>query len=352
MILAGDIGGTNTRLAGFEGGEGPLTPSVMEVYPSRKYASLDEIVKLFLATHDLKAERACFGVAGPVRQGRSQTSNLPWMVDGKRLASDLNLGEVRLLNDLEANAYGLFTLESQDMIVLNEGVPDPKGNAALISAGTGLGEAGLYREGDNLRPAASEGGHSDFAPRDDLEMALLRYLLGRYDRVSYERVLSGPGLYNIYQFLRDTDREEEPAWLAEKIRQGDPPKVISKTALEGGAEICNEALEIFVSIYGAEAGNLALKLMATGGVYMGGGIAPKIVDKLRGAPFLGAFVAKGRLRSLLDHIPVRVVMNDLTALRGAARLALLGDAATRMVPSRSESATKHRPESVKGRSLK
>ncbi|MER3446494.1 MAG: glucokinase [Candidatus Dadabacteria bacterium] len=320
MILAGDIGGTHTRVALFESGGGIPKPVVIETFPSRGSMGLDAIVRRFIEGHNPIIEYACFGVAGPVKSGRSETSNLAWVVD----ALQLSIKTVRLINDLEASAYGIALLEPKDIFVLNEGVPNPGGNMALISAGTGLGEAGLHWDGDHYQPFPSEGGHADFAPRSELEVELLLYLLKQYGHVSFERVLSGPGLYNIYKFLRDTGRGEEPAWLTEQMnQQDDPSAVISRAALEGSCKLCVHALDLFVSIYGSEAGNLALKLMATGGVYVGGGIAPKIIQKLMDSTFMKAFVSKGRMKSLLEAIPVRVILNDNTALLGAARLAMI-----------------------------
>jgi glucokinase len=323
MILAGDIGGTNTRLAFFEGTAERPVPVVSEVYPSRIHRGLEEIVRVFLADHQEPVEAAAFGIAGPVHNGRCQTPNLPWNVDCASVAQSLGLSAAGLLNDLEANAHGIAVLGPGDFVTLSEGAPGASGNRALISAGTGLGEAGLVAEGDGYRPYASEGGHADFAPRTEMEVALLRHLWQSFDHVSYERVLSGPGLYNIYQFLRDTRRAEEPASLAEEIARRDPPRVIAEHALEGDSAICALALEMLISIYGAEAGNLALRAVATGGVYLGGGVAPKILPKLQEPDFLKAFRAKGRLSSFVEAIPVRVIMNDQTALLGAARVALL-----------------------------
>lgn len=325
MILAGDIGGTNTRLAIFDPGGERLTPIASDTFPSRGHKNLDEIVTRFVNAHGLPVERACFGIAGPIQRGRSETPNLPWVVDAHRLANELGLGTVHLINDLEANAHGIAALEPNDMVVLNEGEPDASGNAALISAGTGLGEAGLLWEGGRHRPFPSEGGHADFAPRNEIEVELLLHLSSQFGHVSYERVLSGPGLHNIYKFLRDTGREDEPAWLAERMREEDPPTVISTLALGGGCELCAQALNLFVSVYGAEAGNLALRVLATGGVFLGGGISPKILPKMKEPAFMRAFTAKGRMKSLLEAIPVRVILNDKTALLGAARVAALGD---------------------------
>ncbi|MFQ5913936.1 MAG: glucokinase [Nitrospinota bacterium] len=323
MILAGDVGGTNTRLAVFDAEDERLMPLVVNVFPSRMHKSLDEIVGKFMAANSYPVDHACFGVAGPVKLGRSETPNLPWVVLAHRLADELGLKTVHLINDLEANAYGIAALEPNDIVVLNEGEPDARGNAALISAGTGLGEAGLHWKGDRHQPFPSEGGHADFAPRNPVEVELLLYLLSRFEHVSYERVVSGPGLYNIYKFLQDTGRGVEPAWLAERLREEDPPTVISSVAAEGRCELCVKALDQFVSVYGAEAGNLALKILATGGVFVGGGIAPKIVPQLKDPAFMEAFTAKGRMKPLLEAMPVRVILNDKTALLGAARFTAL-----------------------------
>lgn len=319
MILAGDIGGTSTRLAFFKVQGGRLTPVLEARYPSREHQSLNEIVSAFVSAHTLTVQHACFGIAGPVRHGRVETSNLAWVVDAETLARELGLEKVGLINDLEANAYGIAALEEKDFAVLNAGAPDSVGNAAVISAGTGLGEAGLYWDGRRHHPFACEGGHADFSPHDEVEVELFRYLMGKFGHVSYERVLSGPGLHHIYEFLRNTGRGEEPAWLTEEMRHQDPSAMISQVGLEGRSALCVQALDLFITLYGAEAGNLALKMMATGGIYVGGGIAPKIIQKLQGPSFMEAFTAKGRFKSLLDAIPVRAILNDKTALLGAAR---------------------------------
>jgi len=324
MILAGDIGGTNTRLAFFEGTPDHLNPIHIEIFPSPQFSGPSEIVRKFLDMHKAAVESACFGLPGAVRDGRVETTNLPWVVDSGQMATELGIGKVQLINDLFANAHGIALLAESDFVTLNPGVPSNTGNRALLSAGTGLGQAGLYADGrGGYHPFPSEGGHTDFAPRSDLEMELLRYLAGRFEHVSYERVLSGPGLHNLYQFLKDTARGEEPTWLAAQIAQGDPSAAISQSALEGTSEICVQALDMFISIYGAEAGNLALKMLATGGVYVGGGIAPKIIRKLSGTGFMKSFTAKGRAGALLKDVPVRVITNDKTALLGAGRVAAL-----------------------------
>lgn len=324
MILAGDIGGTNTRLALIDATSADLKIVAEKTFPSRERTSLEATIAEFLSIHSCTLTRASFGIAGPVRDGRCEATNLPWVVDSKTVAKRLHLKRVGLINDLEANAYGIAALQSKDFVILNRGARNAKGNRAIISAGTGLGEAGMYWDGERHRPFASEGGHVDFAPRNHLEMELLNYSMDRYRRVSYERLVSGPGLVHIYKFLRNTGRGKEPHWLAEEMRDVDPAPIISRHGLEGKILLCLQTLELFVSLYGAEAGNLALKVMATGGVYLGGGIAPKIISKLKEPEFMNAFTAKGRMRPLLQDIPVRVIMNPKTALLGAARHAALG----------------------------
>jgi glucokinase len=321
MILAGDIGGTNARLAFFDVADGRFSLVSASVFPSREFAGLDQIVAKFVDSSNVHPDAACFGVAGPVRNGRVETSNLPWVIESKRLADELNLSKAVLINDLEANAWGIAALDPKDVVTLNQVKGDPVGNQAVISAGTGLGEAGMYWDGAKHHIFATEGGHTDFAPRDELEIDLFRYLSGRFGHVSYERVLSGPGLVNVFHFLRDTGRGSEPQWLTDEMLHSDPAAAISNAALSGSCALCEHALDLFVSVFGAEAGNLALKVMATGGVYLGGGIAPKMLAKLSGPLFMHAFLGKGRMQPLLESMPVKVITNDKTALMGAARCA-------------------------------
>jgi glucokinase len=322
MILAGDIGGTSTRLAYFEVQNGKLKPLINEKFSSRDHHGLEEIVREFLKKHAVHVEHAAFGIAGPVRRQRVEATNLPWVVDTGVLKSELVTADVFLLNDLEANTYGIFELTPSDFAVVNAGAPTESGNIAVISAGTGLGEAGATWDGSRFVVYATEGGHTDFAPRDDLEIDLLRYVQKRLGgRVSYERILSGPGIFTIYQFLRDTNRGAEEDWLREELLNGDPAAVISQRGLEGTSELCAKTLDLFVQLYGAEAGNLALKMMATRGVFVGGGIAPKILSKMQSGLFMKAFAEKGRFENLLRAIPVRVLLNDQAALLGAARFA-------------------------------
>jgi glucokinase len=320
MILAADVGGTSSRLAVFDVDGGALRLVSEQRYANREHRGLDEIVRAFQSSHRQPVDRASFAVAGPVMGGRVQTPNLPWTVEAPALARALGLPGVSLLNDLEANAHGIPALETKDLLTLNAGSPADDGNQAVISAGTGLGEAGIYRRGGQAHPFAGEGGHTSFAPSTELEVELLLFLRRKVGaHVSWERVVSGPGLVNVYEFLRDTGHGAEPAWLADAMRAGDPSAVISEAAQEGKSELCAQALSLFVSAYGAEAGNLALKVLAIGGVFVGGGIAPKILGALTQGAFMQAFVNKGRLRGLLDGIPVQVILNDGAALLGAAR---------------------------------
>jgi glucokinase len=319
LILAGDIGGTKTNLALFAAQGEKLHVEAPQTFPSKRYSGLVPVLQDYLAGAKHKIESACFGIAGPVVDGKVKTPNLPWMIDTVELRRALKLESVTLLNDLEAAAYGIFTLENDEFHTLNEGAIRQSGNKALIAAGTGLGQAILHDDGRRFHPLASEGGHADFAPRNELEIELLRYLIARFGHVSYERVLSGPGLLNVYRFLKESRGFEEPPWLTEKFAAADDPSVvISQSALAGEAEISLKTLDLFVSIYGAEAGNLALRAKSVRGLYIGGGIAPKIIAKLNDGTFMRAFIDKGRYTDFLKAIPVQVVLNDRAALRGAA----------------------------------
>ena len=321
MILAGDIGGTNTRLGVFAQAEGRLSGIAMRTYPSREHESLEVILDKFVAEHRGPVSAACFAIAGPVSEGRVATTNLAWRIDGERLAPRLGIASVRLMNDLEAIGHGLSELGPADLATVAPGAPGAQGNRAVIAAGTGLGEAGCYWDGSAHHPFACEGGHADFAPRDELEVELFQHLRARFERVSYERIVSGVGLYDLYQFLHQTGRGKEDAALTETIYQQAHPAPIVRAALEGRSERCSMALDRFVSIYGAEAGNLGLKLMARGGIFIGGGIAPRIIDRLKQPAFLSALTAKGRMRPLLESMPVHVILNDKVGLLGAARQA-------------------------------
>ncbi|MGH7844609.1 MAG: glucokinase, partial [Candidatus Binatia bacterium] len=286
------------------------------------YPGLEPIIEEFRRDNAQQPGVACFGVAGPVIEGKVKTPNLPWVIEQKSLARVLGAGRVELLNDLESAAYGTLALAEKDFFTLNEGIKRDRGHLALIAAGTGLGESTIWWDGSRYRVLASEGGHGDFAPRTDTEIALLRYLTDRLGHVSYERVISGPGLINVYQFLKDSRRYEEPSWLSARMAgDDDDSAVISAAALAGEAEICVQALNIFASAYGAEAGNLALRAKALGGVFVGGGIAPKILPKLQDGSFMAAFTDKGRYRDFAANIPVKVVLNPEAALLGAASYA-------------------------------
>jgi glucokinase len=315
-VLGADIGGTKVNLALFDWQGGRLSCVRMESYHSLDLDGLPTALKMFLGHDAPPLGAAAFGVAGPVQHGRAQITNLPWSVDGDNLRRVLGIQRVKVINDLEATAYGVLTLDAVDLLVLNAGKSVP-GNAAVIAAGTGLGEGLLFWDGAQYHPAPSEGGHGDFAPRNDLEAELLVYLRRRYQHVSYERLLSGPGLVNIYEFLRDTNRGDEAPAFAHRLHEEDPAAAISHAGLQGSPPLCVQALELFTAIYGAEAGNLALKVMATGGVYVGGGIAPKIRAKLNDGTFMAAFRDKGRMSFLMDLMPVRIVLKETTALNGA-----------------------------------
>ena len=323
MILAGDIGGTNARLAYFQPQNGHLRLVSERVFPSREHSELGEIVAQFLDDSGEHPESACFGIAGPVRNGRVETSNLPWIVEQSRLAKQIHLPATLLINDLEASAWGIGALADGDLVPLNRVSGPAVGNQAVIAPGTGLGEAGLFWDGSRHQVFACEGGHTDFGPQGDLQIELVRFLKARFGHVSYERVLSGPGLVNVYEFLREYGCAKESSEFAAALKQGDPAAVISHAALNGTEVLAEKALDLWISVYGAEAANLALKVMATGGIFLAGGISPKILAKLKGSAFMSAFVDKGRLRPLLESIPVQVITNDKAGLLGAARCAAM-----------------------------
>ena len=320
MILAGDVGGTKVHLALYEFIGGKLEYIREKQYPAKEYSGLEEIVKIFLGADRVSA--ACFGVPGPVRNGRLRLTNLPWTLDSRELAAGLAIDHVFLINDLEANGYGVAELSPEQIYPLSEGDAGQIGNRALIAAGTGLGEGILAWNGHIHVPYPSEGGHVDYAPRNEDEIDLLRFLKQKYNgRISFERVVSGMGLTNIYEFLREVRGVEEPAWLAARIAEQDPNAVITELALAAKSEICEKALEMFVSAYGAESGNLALKVLSVGGLYVGGGIAPRILEKLKDGTFMKAFTDKGRLSQLLVNMPVRIILESKAALLGAAAYA-------------------------------
>lgn len=314
--LVGDIGGTKTLLAIAREKKKKLVFERLEKYVSREYKGLEDIIAKFLKGEEVEA--ACFGIAGPVEKDICRTTNLPWIVNAKKISKRFKIDRVFLLNDLQANAYGLNTLTSKDLLTLNKGKAHPEGNRALISAGTGLGESPIYYHEKEHIPSASEGGHSDFAPRNDLEIELFKYLQKRFGHVSYERVVSGQGLFNLYKFLVDRGYKKENPEVRKLMRKEDPPRVISKLGISGQDPACKRAVEWFCTLYAAEAGNFALKVFATGGVYLGGGIAPKIIKAINKKAFLKAFSEKGRFSELLQKIPIHIVLEERTALLGAA----------------------------------
>lgn len=319
MFLVGDIGGTKTNIAIIESVNNKFITKFEKLFPSKEFDSLRTIVKKIVEEDLIKVSSlkgACFGVAGPIKDGKCDATNLPWLVDSKKIAEVLELDEVYLLNDLEAASYGIEVLKEEDFYVLNKGIVQKNGNKCLISAGTGLGESVIFWDGKQYKPSASEGGHADFAPRNEIEIKLLNYLINKYGRISCERILSGPGLLNIYNFFKDTEYQNTPFWLLERLRNEDSSAVISEIAISKKDECCERALDLFVSIYGAEAGNLALTTLATGGVYIGGGIAPKIIEKLKDGTFIQAFTHKGRLSVLVSRIPVKIILNHKVPILG------------------------------------
>ncbi len=321
MLLAGDVGGTKTNLAIFSSHAELRKPVLEATLPSASYSSLEALVADFLAQATFPIERASFGVAGPVIDGKAKITNLPWIMDEAHLQQELHVEKVTLVNDLVAMANAVPLLEADDLYTLNEGQPEPNGTLAIIAPGTGLGEAFLTWDGSRYRTQPSEGGHTDFAPTNAAEIELLRYLLGKFDHVSFEQVCSGIGLPHVYAYYRDCGQYEEPSWLAEQLAEAkDRTPIIIKNALsvDSPVALCVATLKMFAVILGAEAGNLALKVLATGGVYIGGGIPPRILSLLKDNLFMQAFEHKGRFSSMLSSVPVHVVLNNKIALLGAA----------------------------------
>jgi glucokinase len=321
VVLAADVGGTKIYLGMYAAEkQGPRVLCEAR-YDTAGYAGLGDLLVAFIQESGFVPARVALGVPGPVRITPVKPVNIPWQIDPMELSRHLGV-EVDLLNDLQATSYGVLELGKKDLMVLNEGVVDPEGNIAVIAAGTGLGEGGLCWSGERYVAVASEGGHASFAPGTHQEMALWRYLFDRFGHVSWERVVSGPGLVRVYEFLRDTKAAEEPEWLRQELEAEDSASVISRVALEERCDLATQTLDLFTFLYGAEAGNLALKLMATGGVYIGGGIAPKILQNFHRDDFMRAFTSKGRMAEPLGQIPVKIILNDKTALLGAAHWAV------------------------------
>jgi glucokinase len=322
-VLVGDIGGTKTSLALAD-----ITGEHVELVEPRSYASaswpgLQACARAYLDEIGLPCELAAFALAGPVKEGRCATTNLAWVVDAHTLEAELGLARARLLNDLEAVAWAVPALAPAQLEQLQVG-DGSRGNACVIAPGTGLGEAGLYWDGTQHHPFASEGGHADFAPVTELELALLGFIRRTHARVSWERVVSGMGIANLYAFLLEHRRASTPAWLHDEIAAGELAAAVAHAAARGADPICVETMQLLFTLYGREAGNLALKHMALGGVYLAGGVTLRNLELLRASGFIEGFCDKGRMRELMGRMPVRVILDPHAALRGAARLAVAG----------------------------
>lgn len=318
QLIVGDVGATNARLALAETDGRQVELTHAAVYPSQAYADFAPLLATFRAELPTEVSQAVIGIAGPVIDNACEATNLPWSLDGAGLAQAARLDHVELLNDLEAAAWGIEALTEVDLIELHPGAPRPRGNQSVIAAGTGLGQAGRVWCGERYRPFASEGAHGDFAPTHALGYSLHQWLQAKYGRVSWERVVSGQGLVDLHAFLRDAGGRRAPDWLTQAMEESSAASAIANAALMRRDGVCAEALDLFIHYYGAEAGNHALKLMATGGVYLAGGIAPKVSSRFAEAGFLEAFFDKGRMRPLLERMPVRLIVNDRLAQLGAA----------------------------------
>jgi len=318
-ILAADVGGTKTNMGLFTIKDSSLQLLKEESYPTKEYNSFIEVYQQFHSSKLPKINATCLGVAGPVINGKVRGTNFPWEIDSKKIEGQLNMGSVSIINDMEAHAYGLAVLPKNAFESLRPGQEIP-GNAALIAPGTGLGEAGMYWDGSNYHPFPSEGGHCDFCSRNQLDFQIYKYLARKYGHVSWERLISGPGIQDVYTFLRAHSGKEEPQWLSVKMARGNPPSVISNSALEGKDPICIKTLGLFIRYLAIESAQLALKFKATAGIFVGGGILPKIVKKMDKDIFDSHFVQSGRMNPLLERVPVKVILNDKTALLGAALL--------------------------------
>jgi glucokinase len=326
-VLAGDIGGTKTNLALYRATDTSMEVVTTARYPSDEYASCIDILKKFLQDNKLSApDRICLGVAGPVLNGRVDLTNLNWVLDQADVKAQIGVQEVALINDLEATAYGLAGLSADDLITLHAGDSSLAGNMAIIAPGTGLGEAGIYWSGQYHYPFPTEGGHTDFSPRTDLDIELLKYLQNKYGVVSWEKVVAGPAITDIYLFLRDVKQMEEPAWLASTLSaQKDDSAVISQAAQQQKAAICVETMDIFIRYLARESSNLVLKMKATGGLFLGGGIPPKIAPLLLQKKFYEHYMDCDRMQHLLENVPIRIIKNDKTGLIGAAYFGAFGN---------------------------
>jgi glucokinase len=319
FVLAGDLGGTKTNLALFKATGEELELMHEHTYRTREYASFDEIIQHFIAqSPETPPARICIGVAGPVIKGKVALTNLSRDLSEEEIKESTSVKYVALINDLEATAYGLATLTPDNLLTLHKGNPANKGNMAILAPGTGLGEAGLYWDGNNYHPFPTEGGHCDFAPRTALDIELLQYLQEKYEIASWERLISGPGINNIYAFLRDVKGMEEPNWLTQALEENDTAAVISENGINRKAAICIKTMELFVRYLGRESANLVLKMKATGGLFLGGGIPPKIASLLENNDFYNHYLQCDRMVELLSAVPIHIINNDKTALWGAA----------------------------------
>lgn len=333
LLLAGDIGGTKTILRLVETSDSQGLNTLFEKsFHSRDYPDLVPLVQKFLLkANSTTPEKACFAIAGPVVNNTAKLTNLAWFLDTERLAQQLGIPSISLINDFAAVGYGIFGLTKQDLLTLQTGLHRPEAPMAVIGAGTGLGQGFLIKQGNQYQVFPSEGGHADFAPRNELEFQLMKYLLDKHDiqRVSVERVVSGLGIVSIYQFLRDRQLATESPDIAHIVRSWeqeagkqdktiDPAAAIGTAAIQGRDRLCEQTLQLFIELYGAEAGNLALKLLPHGGLYIAGGIAPKILPWMQKTSFLLNFTQKGRMRPLLEEIPVHIILNQQVGLIGAA----------------------------------
>jgi glucokinase len=331
VILAGDIGGTNARL-GLFAGAGDFRVIAEAKYPTREASGLEELILRFFEQQKIGSKSktpnhpqhgivsACFSMAGPIREGRCQMTNVPWIVDGPKLSKTLAIPKISLINDIAAHAHGLHLLQAKDLAVLQPGLQQ-MGNQAMVFAGTGLGEAGVFWNGLQCHPLAGEGGHVDFAPRNELEIKLFLHLQKKYGHVSYERIVSGPGLYEVYQFLIESNLAPASAEVELSMQKMNPSLVITKVGKTGTDIACTKALDLFLSIYGAECGNVALKFLSLGGLYIGGGVITHLAEAVQKSSFLSSFCDKGRFKTLLQSIPVSIVLTGKTALLGAAMVA-------------------------------
>ena len=322
-VLAGDLGGTKTRLALFEAGGGNMKVVDEQVYHSKEYASFGAVLQEFAKRQPAKQpQRVCIGVAGPVFKGKVELTNLSRELSVTDIQQALNVQDATLINDLEATAYGLATLTNDSLVTLHRGEPSAGGNMAIIAPGTGLGEAGLYWDGELYSPFATEGGHCDFSPRNELDMELLEYLQEKYNIVSWERLVSGPGIYDTFKFLRDIRHMHVPDWLETDLREKDPAAIISGNAIDQKVSICIKTMELFVRYLARESANLVFKMKATGGLFLGGGIPPRIIPLLEDNNYYHHYLQGDRLIELLASVPLHVISNDKAALWGAAYYAV------------------------------